>query len=75
VVTIAALFYLRKKEPDTPRPYKAIGYPVVPALYILIAGAICIDLLVFKPQNTFTGLFIMALGIPVYFLFNKHENP
>lgn len=71
IVTISALFYLRKKEPDTPRPYKAIGYPVIPALYILLAGAICIDLLIFKPQNTFLGLLIMFLGIPVYYLFSK----
>ena len=71
IVTISALFYLRKKEPDTPRPYKALGYPVIPALYILLAGAICIDLLIFKPQNTFLGLLIMFLGIPVYYFFNK----
>ncbi len=74
VITIGALFYLRKKEPNTPRPYKAVGYPLIPALYILIAGAICIDLLVFKPQNTFAGLGIMALGIPVYFLFSRYEK-
>jgi len=71
IVTISALFYLRKKEPDTPRPYKALGYPVIPGLYILLAGAICIDLLIFKPQNTFLGLLIMFLGIPVYYFFNK----
>lgn len=71
VVTISALFYLRRKEPLTPRPYKAFGYPVIPALYILFAGAICIDLLIFKSRNTFLGLGIMAIGIPVYYLFNK----
>lgn len=71
IVTISALFYLRKKEPDTPRPYKAFGYPIIPALYILLAGAVCIDLLIFKPQNTMLGLLIMALGIPVYLFFNK----
>lgn len=71
IVTISALFYLRKKEPDTPRPYKAFGYPFIPALYILLAGAICIDLLVFKSRNTFLGLLIMFLGIPVYYFFNK----
>lgn len=71
IVTISAIFYLRKKEPLTPRPYKAIGYPIIPALYILIATAICIDLLIFKPQNTFLGLGIMTLGIPIYYIFNK----
>jgi len=74
IVTISALFYLRKTEPDAPRPYKAFGYPLIPALYILLAGAICIDLLIFKPTNTFLGLSIMALGIPVYYFFNKNKN-
>ncbi|PBQ32445.1 amino acid transporter [Sphingobacteriaceae bacterium] len=74
IITISALFYLRKKEPATPRPYKAFGYPVIPALYILLAGAICVDLLIFKSRNTFLGLAIMAIGIPVYYFFNKGKN-
>lgn len=74
IITITALFYLRKIEPNTPRPYKALGYPVIPALYILIASGICIDLLIFKPQNTFLGLLIMALGVPVYYFFNKSKH-
>ncbi len=74
IVTISALFYLRKTEPNTPRPYKAFGYPVIPVLYILIAGAICIDLLVFKPKNTGLGLLIMSLGVPVYYFFNKRKH-
>ena len=74
IITITALFYLRKIEPTTPRPYKALGYPVIPALYILIASGICIDLLIFKPQNTFLGLLIMALGVPVYYFFNKSKH-
>jgi APA family basic amino acid/polyamine antiporter len=74
VVTITALFYLRRIEPDTPRPYRAFGYPVIPALYILLAGGICIDLLIFKPQNTVVGLFIMSIGIPVYYFFNRNKN-
>lgn len=74
IVTISALFYLRKIEPNTPRPYRAFGYPVIPALYILIAAGICIDLLIFKPQNTFLGLLIMAIGVPVYYFFNKNKD-
>jgi basic amino acid/polyamine antiporter, APA family len=74
IVTISALFYLRKIESKTPRPYKAFGYPIIPALYILLAGAICIDLLIFKSKNTFLGLFIIALGIPIYYFFNKNKN-
>lgn len=74
IVTISSLFYLRKKEPNTPRPYKAFGYPIVPALYILLAGAICVDLLIYKPANTISGLLIMLIGIPVYYSFNKKNG-
>ncbi len=72
IVTITALFVLRKKEPDTPRPYKAWGYPVVPAIYILLTTLICVDLvysdIVHETWNTVYGLLIVALGIPVYFM-------
>ncbi len=68
IVTIYGIFVLRKKEPDTERPYKAFGYPVIPALYILLALAICADLLYYKPLSTGLGLLIVFLGIPVYYL-------
>lgn len=68
IVTIAAIFVLRKKEPDTERPYKAWGFPVVPALYILLTTLICIDLVYNKTMSTGIGLIIVALGIPVYYL-------
>lgn len=75
VVTIVGLFYLRRKEPETERPYRALGYPVIPALYILFAGAICVDLLIFKTRNTLLGLAIMSIGLPVYFYFHpKHAQ-
>lgn len=67
ILTIAGVFILRKKEPDTPRPYKTFGYPLVPLFYILITTAICIDLLVYKPGTTLSGLLIVLIGIPVYF--------
>jgi APA family basic amino acid/polyamine antiporter len=72
IVTIAGLFYLRKKEPNAERPYKAFGYPIIPALYIIIATAICIDLLLFKTRNASLGLLIMALGLPIYYFFNPN---
>ena len=68
MITIGGIFILRKKEPHTDRPYKAFGYPLVPALYIIITLAICLDLLYFKPGPTFIGLGIVAMGIPVYFI-------
>ena len=74
IITIAGLFVLRVKEPATPRPYKAIGYPVLPALYILLAGAICIDLLVFKTKSVAYGLLIIAIGIPVFEYFKSKRD-
>jgi len=74
IVTIAGLFILRKKEPNTERPYKVFAYPLLPMLYIAIALVICIILLITKPQNTWSGLFIVSLGIPVYFLAKRKNN-
>jgi basic amino acid/polyamine antiporter, APA family len=71
ILTIIGLFLLRKKRPDAERPYKAWGYPVVPALYILCAAAISIDLLIFKPMYTWPGMVIVLLGIPVFFIWKK----
>ena len=74
ILTIGGLFILRKKEPNTDRPYKAFGYPVIPILYIVITAAICFTLLIYETRNTGLGLFIVALGIPVYYLFlNKKK--
>jgi basic amino acid/polyamine antiporter, APA family len=70
VLTVTGLFILRIKKPNLERPYKAFGYPVLPAMYIIIAIAICVDLLIFKPTYTWPGIIIVAFGIPVYFLMN-----
>ena len=67
ILTIAGLFILRKKEPNTTRPYKAFGYPVIPALYIIITLAICIDLVIYDARNTGLGLALVASGIPIYY--------
>jgi APA family basic amino acid/polyamine antiporter len=76
ILTIAGLFVLRFKRPDAPRPYKALGYPVLPALYIVMAAWICIVLLRYKPQYTWPGLVIVLLGIPVYlFWSHRRTNP
>ena len=68
ILTIAGIFVLRVKRPNAERPYKALGYPVLPAIYILMAAWVCIVLLRFKPQYTWPGLVIVLLGIPVYFV-------
>ncbi len=72
-ITILAIFILRVKRPDIPRPYKAWGYPVIPAIYILTTLTIMIILLIYKPNYTFPGLIIVLLGIPVFFLWRKHS--
>jgi basic amino acid/polyamine antiporter, APA family len=74
ILTVIGIFILRKKRPQAERPYKAFGYPVVPLIYILLAAAISIDLLVFKPQYTWPGLGIVLLGIPVYFAWKRKKR-
>ena len=73
ILTIASLFVLRFREPARERPYRAVGYPFLPALYILMAFFIDIVLLRYKPQYTWPGLIIVLLGIPVYYLW--HSRP
>jgi basic amino acid/polyamine antiporter, APA family len=66
ILTLGGLFILRWKRPQMDRPYRAFGYPVLPALYILMAGFLEIQLLRYKPQYTWPGLIIVLLGLPVY---------
>src|SRR3989338_3243124 len=68
ILTVLGLFVLRKTKPYADRPYKAFGYPYVPGLYLLLASAISLDLLFFKPLYTWPGLVIVLIGIPVYFI-------
>jgi APA family basic amino acid/polyamine antiporter len=74
ILTIAGLFVLRVKQPNAPRPYKALGYPVLPALYIAMAGWICIVLLRYKPQYTWPGLVLVLIGIPVYLFWSRRSS-
>ncbi|MGA9586884.1 MAG: amino acid permease [Terracidiphilus sp.] len=75
ILTILGLFVLRIKQPDASRPYKALGYPVLPALYIVMASWICIVLLRYKPQYTWPGLVLVLLGIPVYLFWSRRSAP
>jgi APA family basic amino acid/polyamine antiporter len=75
ILTIYGLFILRKKEPNTERPYKAFGYPILPILYIAITSMICVTLLIYQTTSTGLGLVIVGMGIPVYYLFlNKNQK-
>ncbi len=67
ILTIAGIFRLRATQPDVDRPYRAIGYPVVPALYIAGAATILLVLFVYRTATTWPGLIIVLLGVPVYF--------
>lgn len=71
VLTIVGLFVLRRTRPGMERPYKAIGYPVLPALYIVAGTVIEVLLLLYKPNYTWPGLIIVLLGVPVYFVWRK----
>lgn len=68
ILTIIGIFILRKKMPDAERPYKAFGYPVIPFIYIIVATAICVSLLITKTSTCGWGVVIMLAGIPVYYL-------
>jgi basic amino acid/polyamine antiporter, APA family len=67
-ITIIGIFRLRKSRPDAERPYKAFGYPILPAIYIILALVFCIFLIIMKPLYAGIGLGIVLLGIPVYFI-------
>jgi APA family basic amino acid/polyamine antiporter len=69
--SVLGIFVLRRKRPELPRPYKAWGYPFVPALYVLLCVGIMVVLLIQKPLYTWPGLAIVLSGIPVYFLWRK----
>jgi basic amino acid/polyamine antiporter, APA family len=68
ILTIFGLFVLRRTHPNAERPYRAVGYPLLPAIYIVMALFIDVVLLRYKPQYTWPGLMIVLVGIPVYFL-------
>jgi len=68
LLTVAGVFRLRITRPDAPRPYRTIGYPVVPALYIVMASAILAVLFAYRPATTWPGLLIVLFGVPIYVL-------
>lgn len=68
-VTVSAVFVLRRRMPDAARPYKTVGYPVVPALFILVAVWLVVNTLMTNPLESGIGLVLIALGLPVYFYF------
>lgn len=74
VLTIGAIFRLRRTRPDAERPYRAFGYPIVPALYMVIATAISLVLLFYRTKTALPGLILVLLGIPVYYFTRPKSN-
>jgi len=74
VLTIFGIYRLRATRPDIERPYKAFGYPVLPALYILMGVTFCILLIIYKPNFTWPGLGIVLLGIPIYYFSQRNAT-
>jgi APA family basic amino acid/polyamine antiporter len=71
VLTIAGVFRLRRTRPDVERPYRAFGYPIVPALYILGATTILLVLFAYRTATTWPGLMIVLAGVPVFYRFSR----
>jgi len=77
VLTILGIYILRVKRPDAERPYKAFGYPFLPALYIIMGISFCILLIIYKPNFTWPGLIIVLTGVPIYYMWkalDKNKN-
>jgi len=67
ILTIAAVIRMRRTHPEVERPYRTLGYPAVPAIYIIGAATILISLFLYRPSSTWPGLLIVVCGVPVYF--------
>lgn len=73
-IAVLALFVLRRREPDAPRPFKALGYPVAPGLFVLASAAMVVNAIYREPLPSLGGLAILAAGIPVYWLFQRKRH-
>jgi APA family basic amino acid/polyamine antiporter len=74
VLTILGIYILRVKRPEAERPYKAFGYPFLPALYIVLGISFCILLIIFKPNFTWPGLIIVLTGVPIYYMWKALDK-
>ena len=74
VLTIIGIYILRVKRPDAERPYKAFGYPVLPAIYIIMGICFCTLLIIYKPNFTWPGLIIVLSGVPVYYMWKAFDK-
>ncbi|MEO7658234.1 MAG: amino acid permease [Pyrinomonadaceae bacterium] len=70
----SSIFVFRRKYPDMPRPYKAFGYPVIPVVFLLVSGWLLISTILSNPAQSLTGIFLIILGLPVYYYLTKGGN-
>lgn len=70
-IAVTALFVLRRRQPDVPRPFRALGYPVAPAIFALAGYAIVLNSLYSDPKSSGVGVLVIGLGIPIYFIFSS----
>jgi APA family basic amino acid/polyamine antiporter len=74
LLTALSVFVLRKKQPNLPRPYRVIGYPLVPLLFVLVAALLLVSTLQTRPRESLMGLVLMVLSVPFYFFWRKHNG-
>jgi basic amino acid/polyamine antiporter, APA family len=74
ILTISGLFVLRVKRPDMERPYKAFGYPFIPAIYIILAALVALNMLIYQTRFSLYGLIIIMTGVPLYYFFGKKKT-
>ena len=70
----ASVIVLRKTQPDLPRPYRTLGYPIVPLLFVLVAGLLIFYTLRDSPRESLLGLVLIAIGLPFYFHWNRQNS-
>jgi basic amino acid/polyamine antiporter, APA family len=70
----STVFVFRKKFPDAPRPYRAFGYPIVPILFLIVAGFLLLNTMINAPTQAFTGIFLILLGLPVYYYLTRNNK-
>jgi APA family basic amino acid/polyamine antiporter len=73
-IAVAAVFVLRAREPNAPRPFKAIGYPITPAIFVIASLAIVLNAIFTNPRVTGLGLLVILSGIPMYYWFSRRER-